>query len=776
MALFCILISTATDGTRGQPGLYVYHNVGNGNTYSAAFDGLLRHRFGLVGPSHANLFFVPSISSCEGIVDALDAHWASTGRPNYLRRRGGTDHFTLLPKLLHLRECSAWTKGVLANVTKLVGTLQSPWLPENEPIRIIEPRRWPSKKVTSLLLPWPANVSRADADAHAEDHNVMEIPSYFAAPYLNQGNQTTRATLVRRWRVAAVFNAFGHRNDHRQIDLRKALLAQCEGAKASCRALVPSRLPSRSDVAQVLMETYRQSVFALLPAGDEPVDQSLIDALVAGAIPVLFHHQQHLAWPLHWRATAASASLLLPADAVLNGSLDVLAELAAVPKARLARMKAAVQRCAVKISLTNLMPHDLHRVTSAASAASASAVALPDGLSILISRLAGRARAAAWPWAASGAAALHSTEQGPKNDSCALPSSVALRRTATRNGTHVARAVAPVNCTACRCDACRACADAKEDVWITPPHFKLSGLGQVADSYYHFLVDLCVNLVAHLDLHRRSVLYVPYRAGFSDPEVHANPIEYGDTDSIIDVYANRAFADRFAYLFDDAVRIQHILPRDVSALSARVLPFPTWKSRNGSVWHCLRASAGRASIRCDLWSAYPPAVLRRFRRFAHLRVGVVSRAVDALVLGRSMSSTTRLRMRTLNTSFLDKLTDLLRHEGLGGSSTRYVEFTLGTPLAEQVATFARARLVVGNHGAACVNLIFAPSECIFVELKPIIFPCYMRLAKGLGMRYLSGDQQQPEDVLSRLAEALLSQRKLLGYGGVRSGVTASRRY
>ncbi len=37
---------------------------------------------------------------------------------------------------------------------------------------------------------------------------------------------------------------------------------------------------------------------------------------------------------------------------------------------------------------------------------------------------------------------------------------------------------------------------------------------------------------------------------------------------------------------------------------------------------------------------------------------------------------------------------------------------------EQVATFSRAEAVVGPHGSAFANLIFAPSDCIVVDILP----------------------------------------------------------
>ena len=64
---------------------------------------------------------------------------------------------------------------------------------------------------------------------------------------------------------------------------------------------------------------------------------------------VLFQPQQRQLWPRHWGGWVADATVLLPMDAVLNGSLDVLAALSAIPKRRVARMQQVLRRNAHRL-------------------------------------------------------------------------------------------------------------------------------------------------------------------------------------------------------------------------------------------------------------------------------------------------------------------------------------------------------------------------------------------------------------------------------------------
>ena len=106
-------------------------------------------------PAEADLFYVPSPAKfhrapfdsgsaawCDRPTETLDAYWMNSSH-NYFRRRGGRDHFTAFTWResvvvqdgwspgSHSPGCVSWSREpALANVTKLVGVMKSPWFAE----------------------------------------------------------------------------------------------------------------------------------------------------------------------------------------------------------------------------------------------------------------------------------------------------------------------------------------------------------------------------------------------------------------------------------------------------------------------------------------------------------------------------------------------------------------------------------------------------------------------------------------------------------------------
>eukprot|EP00966_Prymnesium_polylepis_P299189 6913098-Prymnesium_polylepis.1 len=78
------------------------------------------------------------------------------------------------------------------------------------------------------------------------------------------------------------------------------------------------------------------------PTGDAVSRKGVIDALLLGCIPVLFHPGQAAQWPSHWGSWQPHASILLNGSAVERGTLDPVAALAAVPPERVAAMQATI--------------------------------------------------------------------------------------------------------------------------------------------------------------------------------------------------------------------------------------------------------------------------------------------------------------------------------------------------------------------------------------------------------------------------------------------------
>jgi len=70
--------------------------------------------------------------------------------------------------------------------------------------------------------------------------------------------------------------------------------------------------------------SYRGSTFCLQPGGDNVARKGIVDALLLGCIPVLFHRGQLAQWPWHWGSWASSATVLINETAVRAGELDVV--------------------------------------------------------------------------------------------------------------------------------------------------------------------------------------------------------------------------------------------------------------------------------------------------------------------------------------------------------------------------------------------------------------------------------------------------------------------
>ena len=361
-------------------------------------------------PEEADLFFLPESaasnrSSCatlEARVDAYWAAWAANSAPprpsvNYFRRKGGTDHFTPSHFRASLLTCTAWHTAAFQSVTKLVGVLQSPWFVEGAAAAHQAALRTPIPlRELMVACPWLPNETRANTEAAATRLHIMEVP-YGGSVH---GADAWRVPRERPVLAVAAFNSRGHRNFHGQMDLRRALLAQCAAATSSnaCRQVAFAGLYTLANTDdregnRMLVATlngYRDAVYSLQPAGDDPARKGLIDSVTSGCIPVVFQEQQRMLWPLHWGSWVNDATVLLPMDAVINGSLNVLDALRAIPQRRVARMQQTIRENA----------HTLHYALSGSAETEGD-----DALEITLSHLNGASSATRGAPAATAAAA-----------------------------------------------------------------------------------------------------------------------------------------------------------------------------------------------------------------------------------------------------------------------------------------------------------------------------------------------------------------------------------
>ena len=142
--------------------------------------------------------------------------------------------------------------------------------------------------------------------------------------------------------------------------LRDALLEQCRAQPARCRASRP--YGDRPEDTALL---YWQSTFCLQPGGDTVSRKGIVDALLLGCIPVLFHEGQVAQWPWHWGHWVRSATVLLNQSAVRKRELDAIGALAAIPAARIEAMRVSLREHAHSLQYsavdTSLLPPRLRR-------------------------------------------------------------------------------------------------------------------------------------------------------------------------------------------------------------------------------------------------------------------------------------------------------------------------------------------------------------------------------------------------------------------------------
>ena len=87
---------------------------------------------------------------------------------------------------------------------------------------------------------------------------------------------------------------------------------------------------------------YYQSVFCLQPVGDGVSRAAMVDAVLLGCIPVLFHPGQRKQWPWHWAGWAQQATVELDMASVISGKLNVVEALQNISTAAISDMQRTI--------------------------------------------------------------------------------------------------------------------------------------------------------------------------------------------------------------------------------------------------------------------------------------------------------------------------------------------------------------------------------------------------------------------------------------------------
>lgn len=278
---------------------------------------------------------------------------------------------------------------------------------------------------------------------------------------------------------------------------------------------------------------------------------------------------------------------------------------------------------------------------------------------------------------------------------------------------------------------------------------KLSGLGQAGDNYYHFLVDYAVKMFSYCyQPGKKSIMYARKDEGYLA----------GNPRWALSLFApGKMNSKAFDFIFDGNLELRHVTDRELKDIKGVSVPFQKWQG-------CKETDAKSFVMldnECSEWSRQPVQNFKAFRKYMVEKAFAASKetnlvADEIILLERSKKSTQRIgngrvihdRMRKLVNSVAARL----------GLKVKSVEILQGTPIDEQVRQFARAKVVIGNHGAALSNLMFCPTGAQVLEIQPVTFPCFSNLAKRLGLKYRATNQAM---VTEQELESILSQKDIL---------------
>ena len=304
-------------------------------TGAAFFEAALNYRCRTLEPAKADLFFVPtftdSFNTQNTCVDAtpgqpkdcsrdalflrLAALRSGSGK-SYLRARGGTDHILLMGRQGFYFDMKP-SFEVNYRDRRLRGTML---FSVEDGVRY----PWPGPSTLHGIhsTPWSSMVHLASTTPRDE------------LPWRSRHDRSVLVT-----GAFATHRAFGPVSKQFN-NLRGALHRACLRSVDRCEYASPGPALGVAGIASL----YRRGVFCLQPIGDGVSRAGIIDSVLLGCIPVLFHPGQQLQWPWHWGSWVHRATVTLDMDRVVNGTLDPVEALAAIPADRIASMQATIAK------------------------------------------------------------------------------------------------------------------------------------------------------------------------------------------------------------------------------------------------------------------------------------------------------------------------------------------------------------------------------------------------------------------------------------------------
>lgn len=137
----------------------------------------------------------------------------------------------------------------------------------------------------------------------------------FAIPYPTSFHPSTYYEVskwqdkVRRQNRIYLFTFVGARRSRHKGSIRDSIIDQCLESSDLCKFLDCSLESVNCDNPHTVVQVFGDSVFCVQPPGDTYTRRSIFDSIIAGCIPILFHHRsaysQYL-WHLPYNYTSYS--------------------------------------------------------------------------------------------------------------------------------------------------------------------------------------------------------------------------------------------------------------------------------------------------------------------------------------------------------------------------------------------------------------------------------------------------------------------------------------
>lgn len=321
-------------------------------TSSTVYDRAMTYVCRTTDPSMADVFFIPVFTANKGRMSHVPCadncskenffarlnairHIDNSSNTSYFDRFRGADHFVVSGQ----QGCPFALRPVneMTHFSKRMGLTMHFAVEQHLP-SLGRAESWPTPPQYRPLskyysLPWASSV-----------HFAASTP---------WSDLTWRSKHKRSILASGVFSLGLHTLSQR--DLRFTLNASCAPRPAHiCTILNPAQRLEERDGDRAananspngplqIAHLYFRSTFCLQPIGDGATRAGILDSLLLGCIPVLFHPAQ-LQWPFHSGTWLRNATVLYNMTDVTaqSSGFDVVAALESIPPQEIARMQSVI--------------------------------------------------------------------------------------------------------------------------------------------------------------------------------------------------------------------------------------------------------------------------------------------------------------------------------------------------------------------------------------------------------------------------------------------------